>query len=83
MICISDTSYRKDTERFISCFHVLTYNTAVLTQEAILEEGGKEKKTFEKYKTTNYDVSGKRRYSRNILQWNKNNMNSMKMINGD
>ena len=35
--------------------------------------------TFEKYKTTNYDVSGMRRYSRNILHWNKNDMKSTKM----
>ena len=39
--------------------------------------------TFEKYETTNYNLSGKRRYSQNILQWNKNDMNSMKMTNGD
>ena len=39
--------------------------------------------TFEKYKTTNYDISGMRRYCRNILQWNKNNMKSTKMTNGD
>ena len=25
---------------------------------------------FEKYESNNYDVSGMRRYSRNILQWN-------------
>ena len=34
--------------------------------------------TFEKYETTNYEVGGTRRYCQNILQWNKNNMNSMK-----
>ena len=38
---------------------------------------------FEKYETTNYDISGMRRYSRNKLQWNKNDMNSIKMTNGD
>ena len=39
--------------------------------------------TIEKYETRNYDVSGMRRYSWNILQWNKNDTNSMKMTNGD
>ena len=33
----------------------------------------------EKYGTTNYDVSGMRRYSWNILQWNKNDIKSTKM----
>ena len=39
--------------------------------------------TFEKYETTNYDISGMRRYCRNILQWNKSNLKSTKMTNGD
>ena len=29
---------------------------------------------FEKYKTTNYEIIEIRRYSRNTLQWNKNDM---------
>ena len=29
------------------------------------------------------DVRGKRRYSRNILQWSKNNIKSKKSTNGD
>ena len=33
--------------------------------------------------STPSDASGMRRYSRNILQWNKNDMNSSKMTNGD
>ena len=37
--------------------------------------------TFEKYKITN--VCGMRRYSRNIFQWNKNDIKSRKMTNGD
>ena len=39
--------------------------------------------TFKKYKTTNYDVSGMRRYNQNIFQWNKNDLQSTKMNNGD
>ena len=30
--------------------------------------------TFEKYKTTNFDVYEIRSYSRNIFQWNKNDI---------
>ena len=30
--------------------------------------------TFEKYETTYYDVYVMRRYSRNIFQWNKNDI---------
>ena len=37
----------------------------------------------EKYKTTKYDVSQMRRYNRNIFQWNKNDIKSKKMTNGD
>ena len=38
---------------------------------------------FEKYKTINDDVGGKRRYSQNILQLSKNDFKSMKTTNGD
>ena len=38
---------------------------------------------FENYETTNYDVSGMRRYRRIIFQWKKNDMKSTKMTNGD
>ena len=34
---------------------------------------------LKKYKTMNYDACRMRRYSWNILQWNKNDMKSMKM----
>ena len=34
---------------------------------------------FEKYETTNFDVCGMRRYNWNILQWNKNDIKSMRM----
>ena len=39
--------------------------------------------TFEKYETTNYGLSGIYRYSQNIFQWNKNNMESTRMTTGD
>ena len=39
--------------------------------------------TFDKYETTNYDVCGMRRYSRNILQLNKNDIKRMKMTTRD
>ena len=35
-----------------------------------------------KYKK-NYDVARMGRYTQNILQWNKNNIKSMRMTNGD
>ena len=38
---------------------------------------------FKKYETTYYDVNGMRRYSQKILQWNTNDMKSMKMTTGD
>ena len=38
---------------------------------------------FEKYETTNYDVNGMRRYSWNMFQRNKNDMESTKMTTGD
>ena len=38
---------------------------------------------LEKYKTTNYDISGMRRFSWNIFQWKKNDMKSTKMTNSD
>ena len=38
---------------------------------------------FEKYKTNIDDVGGKRRYSRNILQWCKNDFKSKNNTNGD
>ena len=39
--------------------------------------------TFEKYEPTNYDVCGMKRYSQNILQWNKNDMISTKATTGE
>ena len=36
-----------------------------------------------KYKTINYFVCRRRRYNRNILHWNKNDMKSMKWTTGD
>ena len=38
---------------------------------------------FEKYKTNIDDIGGKRRYSRNILQWCKNDSKIKKSTNGD
>ena len=39
--------------------------------------------SFEKYKTNIDDVGGKRRYSRNILKWSKNDFKSKNSTNGD
>ena len=36
-----------------------------------------------KYKTNIDDVGGKRRYTRNILQWSKNDFKSKNNTNGD
>ena len=36
---------------------------------------------FEKYKTKNDDVGGKRRYCRNTLQWSQNDFKSKKSTN--
>ena len=38
---------------------------------------------FKKYETIYYDIFEMRRYSRNILQWSKNDMKSTKKTNGD
>ena len=38
---------------------------------------------FSLFETNNDDVSGKRRYSCNILQWSKNDLKSKKSTNGD
>ena len=35
--------------------------------------------TLKKYETTNYDMGGMRMYSRNIFQWNKNDIKSNRM----
>ena len=39
--------------------------------------------SFEKYKTNIDDVGRKSSYSRNILQWSKNDFKSQKTTNGD
>ena len=38
---------------------------------------------LEKYETNIDDLGGKRRYSRNIPQWSKNDFKRMKSTNGD
>ena len=49
----------------------------------VVDKGLRALLTFEKYETTNYHVSGMRRYTRNVLQWNKNDIKSTRMTNRD